>query len=474
MNRYRPLVVINIVGLTPSLLGADTPCLNDLARGGFLARLDGSFPAVTCSAQASMLTGTPPSSHGIVGNGWYFRDQAEIHFWRQSNHLVHGEKVWDAARRANPDFTCAQLFWWFNMYAAVDYSVTPRPIYPADGRKIPALYSQPAGLKAQLETTLGAFPLFNFWGPAADIKSSQWIAACAREVFDRQRPTLTLVYLPHLDYNLQRLGPDDARISDDVRAIDAIAGALIEHVRAAGADVLVVSEYGIERATGHVHINRVLREHGLLAVHETLGFELLDAGASRAFAVADHQIAHVYVQHAEDLARVAHLLATTPGIDRVLDAPAQAAIGVGHARAGELLAVAQPGHWFTYYYWLDDARAPDFARTVDIHRKPGYDPAELFLDPALRAPKLRIARRLLQKKLGLRMLLDVIPLDATLVRGTHGRLASDPAHGPLVIGTRREFAAERFAITDVKALMLRHWTGDMPTMHSRTLAVGAS
>ena len=459
MNKQAPLVVINIVGLTPSLLGAHTPHLNTLVRDGFLAQLDGSFPAVTCSAQASMLTGTPPARHGIVANGWYFRELAEIHFWRQSNHLVQGEKVWDTARRALPGFTCAQLFWWFNMYAAVEYAVTPRPMYPADGRKIPALYSQPAALKMELEQELGPFPLFHFWGPAADIRSSRWIAACARAVFDAKRPTLTLVYLPHLDYNLQRLGPEHPAIADDLRAIDAVAGELIEHVRDAGAEVMVLSEYGIEPAVGHVHINRVLRDHGLLAVHETLGWELLDAGASRAFAVADHQIAHVYVRQASDLAFVSRLLGNTPGINRVLDHTAQAAAGIGHARAGELLAVAEPGHWFTYYYWLHDARAPDFARTVDIHRKPGYDPVELFLDPDLRAPRLRIATRLAQKALGLRTLMDVIPLKPELVHGTHGRLATDPARGPLLIGTHKPLAAERYAITDVKDVILRHWTG---------------
>ncbi len=468
-----PLVVINCVGLTPSLLGAHTPHLNALMRDGFMAHLDGSFPAVTCTAQASMLTGTEPSRHGIVANGWYFRELAEIHFWRQSNHLVLGDKVWDAARRALPDFTCAQLFWWFNMYAAVDYAVTPRPIYPADGRKIPGLYSQPAPLKTRLEERLGPFPLFNFWGPTADIKSSRWIADCAREVFDAHRPTLTLVYLPHLDYNLQRLGPESPAIAEDLRAIDQVAGDLIEHVRAAGADVMVVSEYGIEPATGHVHINRVLREHGLLAVHETLGFELLDAGASRAFAVADHQVAHVYVRHAADLARVARLLRTTHGIDRVLDRTAQAAMGVAHARAGELLAIAQPGHWFTYYYWLDDAYAPDFARTVDIHRKPGYDPVELFLDPELLAPKARIALRMLQKKLGFRALMDVIPLKPELVRGTHGRLSADPTSVPLLISTRKEFAAQRFAVTDVKSLILRHWIDFDPQRESVTSTYAA-
>ena len=450
-----PLVVIDIVGLTPSLIGEHTPYLNHLAQDGFLAPLQGVFPAVTCTAQASMLTGLEPRQHGIVANGWYFRELAEIWLWRQANQLVQGEKVWEAARSRDPAFTCAKLFWWYNMYATVDWSVTPRPIYPADGRKLPSIYSEPSELGKTLDKQLGSFPLFNFWGPASDIRSSRWIAQCAQKVFDTHRPRLTLVYLPHLDYNLQRLGPADPAIHEDLRQIDQVAGALIEHVRAEGAEVLVVSEYGIEQATGCVHINRVLREAGYLRVRETLGWELLDAGASRAFAVADHQVAHVYLRNGADLSAVQNLLQNTPGIERVLDSQGKAEYRIDHARAGELIAIAEPGHWFTYYYWLDDAKAPDFARTVDIHRKPGFDPVELFLDPQLRFPKLRIALRLLQKSLGFRYLMDVISLRADLVRGTHGRLTDNPRLGPLLIGSDRRLAADAYAMTDLKQLILR-------------------
>jgi len=453
----RPLVVINIVGLTQSLLGQHTPNLNRLINDGFIAELEGVFPALTCSAQASMLTGTLPTVHGIVGNGWYSRDLAEVMFWKQSNRLVGGEKVWEAAREKVEGFSCSQLFWWYNMYASVDHSVTLRPIYPADGRKIPALYSQPATLCRDYEQMLGPFPMFNFWGPKADIRSSQWIADCARQEFDDNSPLLQLVYLPHLDYNLQRLGPDDPSIQADVAEIDRVAGGLIDHVRQSGAEILVVSEYGVEKVEGHVDINRVLRQRGYLEVRETLEWEMLDCGASRAFAVADHQIAHVYVSESEDIGPVADLLAGVPGIERVLSASEKPQWGVDHQRAGDLIAVAEPGYWFTYYYWLDDRRAPDFARTVDIHRKPGYDPAELFVDPGIRNPAARVALRLLQKKLGFRMLMDVIPLQPDLVKGTHGRLAARVEQGPLLIGSNRTIAADKYHMIDLKGLMLRHW-----------------
>ena len=450
----KPLFVIDVVGLTPALLGADTPHLNNLISDGFMAPLQGVFPALTCSAQSSMLTGLQPSEHGIVGNGWYFRDLAEIWLWRQSNHLVQGEKVWQAARKLDPEFSCAKMFWWYNMYADVEWSATPRPSYPADGRKLPGIYTQPPALETRLQDRLGAFPLFNFWGPMADIRSSEWIAQSAIDVFEIHQPRLNLVYLPHLDYNLQRLGPRDPRIAEDLRQIDAVVGRLIDYARSKGADVMVVSEYGIEPVSTSIAVNRILREAGHIRVRETLGWELLDAGASEAFAVADHQVAHVYIKNPAKIARIRKLLESSPGIARALDAEQQKELSINHARSGELVLIAEPGHWFSYYYWQDDARAPDFAPTVDIHRKPGFDPAELFIDPGLKLPKLRIAQRLLQKKLGMRYLLDVIALNGDQVKGSHGRLLEDPADGPLVILSDSAFASDNLQMTDIKQLIL--------------------
>jgi predicted AlkP superfamily pyrophosphatase or phosphodiesterase len=449
-----PLVVLDIVGLTPSLIGEDTPHLQALVKDGFMAPITPVLPAVTCTAQATMLTGTLPREHGIVANGWYFRDLAEVWLWRQSNHLMSGEKVWETARRARPGFRCAKIFWWYNMYSTADLSVTPRPIYPADGRKIPGLYSHPAALETDLVGAIGEFPFFNFWGPTADLRSTDWIAKAAQHVFEKERPDLTLVYLPHLDYNFQRFGPSDPRVRQDVREVDRVAGALIDRVRGAGAEVVVVSEYGLEDATGVVHINRALRQAGLLAVRETLGWEMLDMGASRAFAVSDHQVAHIYVKDPADLARVRALVAPLPGVEHVLDEAGKREAGLDHPRAGELVAVAAPGHWFTYYYWLDDARAPDFAPTVDIHRKPGYDPAELFLDPDRPLVKGRILWNLLRKKLGFRYLMDVIGLRADVVKGTHGRITK-PEDGPVLIGSNRRGAVDRLAMTDVRDFLLR-------------------
>ena len=451
-----PTAVIDIVGLTGAMLGPETPYLDALRREGSSAAVRSAFPAVTCTAQASYMTGRPPREHGIVGNGWYFRDLAQVMFWRQPDRLVAGEKVWDAARRRDASFTCAKMFWWFNMYGAVDWSVTPRPIYAADGRKIPEIYSSPSGLGARLAAELGSFPFFDFWGPKSGIRSSEWIAQASLKIDEWHAPSLLMVYLPHLDYDLQRFGASDDRARQQVAVIDRVAGRLIEALRARGRRILVVSEYGLSDVNRPVHINRALRDAGWLVVRDELGTEALDPGACRAFAVADHQVAHVYVRDSRDVPAVRELLAKVPGIAEVLDAAGIRAFQLDHERSGELVAVADPDAWFTYYYWTDDARAPDYARTVDIHRKPGYDPAELFLDPQMSLPQLRVASILARKTLGFRYLMNVIPLDATLVRGSHGRIPASPADGPVAISSEAGAISGTLEPTDVHDLMLAH------------------
>ena len=456
-------LVLLVVGLTPRLLGDDTPRLAALARDGAMRPLRTVLPAVTCSAQSTLLTGLMPSGHGVVANGWYSREQAEVQMWRQSNALVAGEKVWEAGRRRDPAFTCAKMFWWYNMYSTADFSATPRPMYPADGRKIPDHYAEPPELHDELDAALGRFPLFRFWGPATDLSSSRWIADATIHVMRSRRPTLTLCYLPHLDYGLQKWGPDaaDPRVRQDLREIDAVCGTLIDAARELGHRIVVVSEYGIVAVRGAVHVNRALRAAGLLRLRVEMGRELLDCGASRAFALADHQLAHVYVRDPADVAAVRRVLETLDGVDEVLGEDGKRAHGLDHPRSGDLVALCAADRWFSYYWWEDDARAPDFARTVDIHRKPGYDPMELFLDPALPSAKLRIALRLAQRRLGQRALLDVIPIRGTaLVRGSHGRLTAE-ADGPLVISdTPGLMPQEGFVeATRFKPLVLDHVFG---------------
>jgi predicted AlkP superfamily pyrophosphatase or phosphodiesterase len=454
MTAARPLVVVDVVGLTPRLL-EHMPNVRRVGTDGFTANLGTIFPAVTCSVQSSLLTGLMPRDHGIVGNGWYFRDLGEVFLWRQHNALVGGEKIWDAARGVAPGYKVANVCWWYAMGAATDLAVTPRPIYHADGRKSPDCYTAPAGLHDELTRDLGDFPLFTYWGPTAAIDSSKWIAAAARRIMAAHDPDLTLVYVPHLDYDLQRYGPDGPEAIAAAREVDAVLGLLLAAARARGAAIVVLSEYGITGASRPVDVNRALRRAGLLEVYTQAGMEYLDPWTSRAFAVADHQVAHVYVRDPADLARAREAVADLDGVDEVLDEAGKARYGVDHARAGELVAVAEPDAWFTYYYWLDDGRAPDFARTVEIHRKPGYDPAELFFDPADPAVKLKAAAALARKKLGLRYTMQVVPLDPTCVKGSHGRLPDRPDDGPVLLCSDGTAARDEIAATDVKDLLLR-------------------
>src|SRR5690606_21106440 len=255
-------VVLLVVGLTPRLVGEHTPHLARLAKKGAQRPLATITPAVTCSVQSTFVTGALPREHGIVANGWYFRDLAEVWLWRQSNHLVAGKKVWELGRERDPSFTCAKMFWWYNMYSSADWSITPRPMYPADGRKVFDVYTYPMGLRDEIKRDLGPFPFPTFWGPTAGIACSQWIARSAQWIESRHQPDLSLVYLPHLDYNLQRLGPNDPLLGDDLRAIDAVVGELFDFYAKRGVRTIVLSEYGITSVRRSISLNRVFRERG--------------------------------------------------------------------------------------------------------------------------------------------------------------------------------------------------------------------
>lgn len=451
MNRT---VVLNVVGLTRKLTGERTPQLRALLKNS--ANIKAMTPAVTCSVQSTYLTGQTPAEHGIVGNGWYFRDLGEVLFWRQSNRLVQFEKIWHVAKRRDPSFTCANSFWWYNMVTEVDWAVTPRPVYCADGRKLPDCYSIPPELRDKFNREFGQFPLFQFWGPATSIRASEWIGKAAMAIEEMYQPTLQLVYLPHLDYILQKVGPE-GDIGHDLSEIDGLCGRLIDFFRERGCRIIVLSEYGITQVSGALHPNRILREAGYLALKTDLGREYLDPGQSRAFAVADHQIAHIYIRDKSDILPVKRLFRNTAGVELILDEEGKRACRIDHERSGELVLISEKDRWFTYYFWNDDGRAPDYARTVNIHAKPGYDPCELFLDPGIVLPKLKIAGTLLKKALGFRCLMEVIPLDAGLVRGSHGRVTDNDAEGPLLMTTAPSLLpSETIEAKDVFGLMLDH------------------
>ena len=424
------VAVLNVVGLTRAVLD-EMPRLREWSKGRESRSFKPAFPAVTCTAQSSYLTGKSVGEHGIVGNGWYDREAAEVKFWKQSNHLVKGEKVWEAA-----GVDCAKMFWWYNMYSSADFAATPRPLYPADGRKFFDIHTQPMGMREEIKADLGDFPFPAFWGPKAGIGSSDWIAKSAKWIEEKESPSLNLVYLPHLDYGLQKFGPGADEMAAEYAAIDEVTCDLIEFLEGRGVEVLVLSEYGISRVSQPIHLNRVFREKGWIQVKDELGLETLDCGGCQAFAVADHQVAHVYINDPSIADEVRKVVLETAGVEEIREGSELWGEGVGRERGGDFVAVSNEDAWFTYYFWLDDEKAPDYARCIDIHRKPGYDPVELFLDPEIKFPLVKIAGFLAKKKLGFRGLMDVIPLDANLVKGSHGRDTVPEPEQPLAIGPK--------------------------------------
>jgi predicted AlkP superfamily pyrophosphatase or phosphodiesterase len=455
----QPVCLLNVVGLTQRHIGPHTPSLSATASEGLIASLSDVIPAVTCSVQATMLTGEMPSVHGIVGNGWYWRDMGEVRFWLQSNKLIEAETVYAAARRLAAErgeaFSCAKLFWWFNQGAPVDWSVTPKPHYGADGSKVFGIHGKPDDLAQNLERELGPFPFHSFWGPKAGLPCSEWIARAAASVLKRQKPTLTMLYLPHLDYDLQRYGPDASIVPSRLREVDACVEVVKRAARDIGAQTVIVSEYGLVPVRRAINVNRSLREAGWLNVRPGPFGEMLDTFNSKAFAVCDHQVAHVYVSDTTEIPAVRDHLKQLSGVTEVLDREAQREFELQHPRSGDLVLLADPDAWFAYPYWAEDAAAPDFARTVDIHRKPGYDPCELFIDPSLRMPLLHVGWRLLQKSFGLRYKMDVVPLDTTLVRGSHGLPSADSKDGPVVIADHANGAPLPHKMTEIKRWLLQ-------------------
>lgn len=415
------VAVINLVALSKQVL-AHMPALSSWAKLKTLSSFKPAFPAVTCTAQSTYITGLNTEQHGIHGNGWYNRSMSEIQFWKQSNHLVQGPRIWEKLReRFGEDFTCAKLFWWYNMYSTANWSITPRPMYPADGRKVFDIYTQPMDLKDELKADLGAFPFPTFWGPMAGLPSTQWIINSAKWIEDKHHPHLSLIYLPHLDYDLQRFGPSSPEAQKCLKEMDDAVMDLIHHLEQSKVDVIVLSEYGISDVDTPIALNRIFRHKGWITIKPELGTEMLDAGASKAFAVADHQTALIYLNDPSIKEEVYKTLMSTPGVEEVRAYTPSDYPYPPQERTPDFVAISEPNAWFSYYYWEDDRVAPDFARCIDIHRKPGYDPAELFFDPKLKFPKAHALAFLAKKTLGFRALMKIIALNGDQVKGSHGR-----------------------------------------------------
>lgn len=383
MTEY--LVVFNVVGLSPRYSDQlkSLPVFSKLIATGQMASVDPVFPALTLPGQATLVTGTWPERHGIVANGFYDRRRMEVSFWDQYRFLVQEKPLWERIKAARPDMTAAVLFWQNTLYGKADFIITPKPMH-AEHELIQWCYSKPVGFYESVAEEIGPFNLFNYWGPFASPDASRWIVDSAITTMRRHRPNLLMVYLPHLDYSCQKYGPDHSKVADDLAVADTLIGTFMDALADMGiADettLAVLSEYALTPVVDAVFPNQVLRNEGALDVREIAGREYLDVEHSRAFAMVDHQMAHVYVRDEKDAGAIAAILQSIPGVQAVWGAAEKRHAHIHHPRSGELIALADHDRWFSYGWWVEPEKAPDFADHVDIHRKPGYDPLELFID----------------------------------------------------------------------------------------------
>jgi predicted AlkP superfamily pyrophosphatase or phosphodiesterase len=395
-------ILLDVVGLEQKHLDSGLlPNIAKISENGEAAKLEPTFPAVTSAVQASILSGKYPREHGVIANGLYDRSTYSVSFWEQSSSLVQAQRAWDLIKKKNNNKKTAVLFWQNTMYANSDIVVTPRPIH-LDDKMIMWCYSKPMGYYEKLKEKLGEFNLATYWGPLASSKSSEWIVNAAEYTLESERPNFLFVYIPHADYSAQRFGKGAVQVRDDLKKADEIVGRIVQKSTDLGirenTQFTIISEYAFNDVSDAIPLNLVLRDAGLLSIRTIQEKEYLDFEYSKAFAMVDHQVAHVYIKNGYER-ETKTALENTTGVDRILDGREKKELGIDHERSGELIAVSARDRWFSYYWWNDESRAPDFARKVDIHRKPGYDPVELFIDQNTKS----------------------IPLDASLVKGSHGR-----------------------------------------------------
>lgn len=436
------IIFFSVAGLRPGdVCESNTPTLYRWANGGALAEMAPTFPCVTSCVQASMWTGAGPGQHGVIANGFYDRARHEVAFWVAHNNVIQGEQVWELLRSSQPGVTSAVWHAQNIKGASADFIVTPAPIHEPDGTTKLWCYSKPDALYADMLDELGHFPLQHYWGPLSSIESTRWVLRAASWLIDREAPNLNWIYIPHLDYAAQKFGPNSPEVKLALHELDAELAAFETRTNDSAISESVVyvvaGEYALTDVTHVVHPNRLLREAGLLTVDSRDGVELIDFQRCAAFAMVDHQVAHVFVlpDQRANIERVRAVFANVPGVDRAYVGAERDVIGVAHDRSGDIVLVADDACWFAYYWWMDDTVAPPFARTVDIHQKPGYDPVELFLDSATNG----------------------IPLDAGLVRGSHGVPAMNPHHRTALICSHADGevqSGKSYRDTDIKRLML--------------------
>jgi predicted AlkP superfamily pyrophosphatase or phosphodiesterase len=397
------VILLDIVGLEIKNLesGNLLPNISKIASTGEYSRLEPVFPAVTCTVQASILSGKYPNEHGIICNGLFNRNKHEVSFWEQANSLVEAERIWDLIKKKRPYSRTAVLFGQQTMYSNADFVVTPRPLHMAD-EMIKWCYSRPPGYYEELKSKFGEFNLASYWGPLASQESSGWIVRAALYTLEYQRPNFMFVYIPHADYSAQKFGKNSKAMQNDLKKADEFVGNIVQKVADLGIEnetlFIIFSEYSFNDVKASVPLNQKLRDASLLATRNIHEKEYLDLEYSNAFAMVDHQIAHIYVKKGfEDKAR--KVLENVDGVDTVLTSVEKKKLKIDHKeRTGDIIALSDRDKWFNYNWWYDGERAPKFARTIDIHRKPGYDPLELCLDYTTKS----------------------ISQDTSLIKGSHG------------------------------------------------------
>jgi predicted AlkP superfamily pyrophosphatase or phosphodiesterase len=448
------MLIVNVAALSPVEVTAETPNLRELAQRGGLYPVREPFPSLTCTSHATLLYGNLPAQHGMIGNCLYDREHAKLFNWNRSSHLISGQPIWEAARARDPKLRTANLFMRACADTTCDIRVIERPVYWMSGRKQFEFFAETRALHDELVDKLGAFPFQKFWGPLAGIGSSEWVIGAALHIMERQDPGLMLVYPPYLDYDAARFGPDAPQTKAAQRAMDAALAPLLAAAQSQGRDVLVVSDYGFETVNQPVYLNRELRRAGFINVEDAANGERLDFGTSRAFAVCDNQAAHVYIARAEDIPKVRGVLEATSGVKAVLDRAAQATLGIDHPRSGELIAVANPNAFFSYPYWLDPKKVPDFADCVAVFDKVGTDTCELFLKPGL-GGKLHLAKRLAQLVAGLKVPYNIVDTDDTNVHGARRIARDDPQRGAVAISSWDLGRKGPVPMEDLKGLILQ-------------------
>ncbi len=433
-----PLVVLSLPGLRQQDV-PQLPVLAGLAASGTSARIAHSFPCVTWPSQCNVLTGCRAEAHGIVANGFYWREKHEVEMWTAWNEVIERPQIWDTIKQQQPELKTAA---WFPMLAKgchADFVCMPAPIHKPDGSEDMWCHTKPQEFYGELLEQLGHFPLQHFWGPLAGIQSSQWIVDSAVLTAKKFTPDIWYVYLPHLDYAAQKFGPDSPQAVAALTELDGVLAKLTNQFAAIYPEPpvwLAISEYVITSVDHVAYPNRRLRETGLLHVIEEEGREQLDFENSDAWALVDHQFSHVFVRDSDPniIAQVIQLFDGTDGLQMVLADDERQYVNLNHPRSGDVILVSTPNSWQAYYWWLDDKHAPAYARTVDIHRKPGYDPVELFFDPATRS----------------------IPLDASLVKGSHGAPAvTAEMQGALICSRANLNVDEVVPDVELHDLMLR-------------------